>query len=158
MVTVKEAALEAGVQLPSAPEPAARYAPYISYGDLLFLSGIVPLGPAGLLYEGQIGTDGLSIEAAKQCAEQCALLLLAQLAVAEELETATVDRVLRLTGYVSSKANFTQQHIVVDSASTLLERVLGGRGRHTRESVGVIALPLNAPVELSAWAAITKAL
>lgn len=107
---------------------------------------------------GQVGPDGLSLEAAQQCAEQCALLLLAQLAVAEEQENATIDKVLRITGYVSSKANFTQQHLVVDSASTLLERVLGERGRHTRESVGVIALPLNAPVELSAWAAIRKVL
>jgi len=94
----------------------------------------------------------MSFSANPANAEQCALNLLAALVDAESNACIVIERLLRITGYVASVPTFTRQHIVVNSASDLLVKILGDAGLHTREAVGVVVLPLDAPVEISAWA------
>jgi enamine deaminase RidA (YjgF/YER057c/UK114 family) len=99
-----------------------------------------------LLASGVVGAE-VDLALARSCAERCALNALAAAATVCDIEA--VERVVKVTGYVASAAGFTAQPAVVDGASELLALAFGDRGRHAREAVGVAALPLGAPVEVS---------
>lgn len=151
---ISKAASDNGITLPKPPRSMASYVPSAQSGNLLAVSGIIPVTEGGTLnITGRVG-DKVTLSDAQKCAEQCALNLLAQLADIEATEDVVIDRILRLTGYVSSTPDFTQQHIVINSASDFLVRILKDKGMHTREAVGVAVLPLDAPVEISAWVAV----
>jgi enamine deaminase RidA (YjgF/YER057c/UK114 family) len=75
--------------------------------------------------------------------------VLAQIrAAGHELEN--VRRIVKLTVYVASASDFTEQHLVANGASDLLGEVFGDAGRHARSAVGVATLPMNSPVEVEA--------
>ena len=137
---------ELGLQLPSPPKPVATYIPAVRVGDLLFLSGVVPLHDGKIVREGKLGRS-LTVE---QGYESAAVALLNALAIVRQ-ELGSLDRVRRivkLVGHVASAEGFNQQPAVVNGASDLLVRVFGEMGRHARAAVGAAELPLNAPVEL----------
>lgn len=131
------------------PEPATAlgaYVPAVRAGDLVFTSGQLPMRQGALLAAGIVG-EGVEPAEARACALQCALNALAAASSVCDLDD--VERVVKLTGYVASASTFTAQPAVVDGASELLQNAFGEAGRHAREAVGVAALPLGAPVELS---------
>jgi len=135
-----------GIELPAPPKPVATYVPAVQAGELLFLSGVIPLRDGKLAVEGKLGKD-LTIE---QGYEAARIALLNALAVIHQ-ELGTLDRVrriVRLVGYVASAQGFVQQPAVINGASDLLVRVFEEAGRHARVAVGAAELPLNAPVEL----------
>ncbi len=135
-----------GIELPAPPKPVATYIPAVQAGELLFLSGVIPLRDGKLAVEGKLGKD-LTIE---QGYEAARIALLNALAVIHQ-ELGTLDRVrriVRLVGHVASAAGFVQQPAVINGASDLLVRVFEEAGRHARVAVGAAELPLNAPVEL----------
>jgi enamine deaminase RidA (YjgF/YER057c/UK114 family) len=137
---------ELGLELPAAPKPVASYVPALEVASLLYISGQLPFLNGKLTHTGKV-PDEVAVEAAQQAARQC---LLNALAVACDHLT-TLDRVaqvVRLSGYVASSPQFYQQPLVINGASELLEKILGAAGKHTRIAVGVVSLPLNAPVEL----------
>lgn len=137
---------ELGVELPAAPKPVANYVPAVRTGQLLFVSGVLPMRDGRLSFTGKLGRD-LTIE---QGVEAARLALLNALAIVRS-ELGSLDRiaqVVRMTGHVASAEGFTQQPAVVNGASDLLVAVLGNPGRHARVAVGAAELPLNAPVEL----------
>jgi len=145
-MTPEEKLRALGLELPPAPKPVGAYVPAVRTGNLVFVSGQLPMKNGELMVKGRVGGE-VAVEEARQCARQAALNALA--AVAAELGGLDkVRRVVRLTGYVASAPGFTEQALVLNAASELLAEVFGEAGRHTRIAVGAAELPLGAPVEL----------
>ena len=150
-MSIEERLAQAGITLPAAPSPVANYVPYVEAGGLLFVSGQVSAGPEGLI-KGRLGDD-MGAEAGAQAARACGLSLLAQAQKAlGSLDR--VARVVKLTGFVASTPDFTDQPKVVNGASDLMVEVFGDAGRHSRAAVSAAALPLGAAVEVEAIFAI----
>jgi enamine deaminase RidA (YjgF/YER057c/UK114 family) len=135
-----------GLELPPAPKPVGSYVPAVRAGNLLFVSGQLPLKDGKLLAVGHVGGQ-LGLEQAQACARQAALNALGVLA-AELGGLAKVRRIVRLTGHVASAPGFTDQPRVLNPASELMVQVFGDAGRHSRAALGAAELPLGAPVEL----------
>ncbi len=138
-----------GISLPDAAAPAANYVPCMRTGDLLFVSGQLPIGPDGLTHTGKLGA-GISVVDGQMAARQCAINILAQAQAALEGDLEKIRQIVRITGFVASQPEFVEQHLVVNGASDLLVDVLGERGRHSRAAVGMACLPLDAAVEVDA--------
>ena len=152
MTSPEQRLADLGIDLPSAPPPAAAYVPFKQTGDLLFTSGQVAVGPDGLVAEGIVGDD-VDLDTAVACARQCAVNVLAQLKAAlGDLDR--VAEIVKLTVFVASAPTFTQQHLVANGASELMAEVFGDAGRHTRSAVGAPSLPTNTPVEVEAIVAV----
>lgn len=135
-----------GLTLPPAPAPVASYVPFTRSGNILFVSGQIPLEGGKPAFLGRLGAP-LNVEQGQAAARLCTLNALAQLkAAAGELDR--VSRVLRLVGYVACAPDFADAHKVMNGASELLAEVLGEAGRHARSAVGVAVLPLGVPVEV----------
>ena len=137
---------ERGLTLPDAPAPAANYVPFVRSGTTLYVSGQIAQGPEGPI-RGTLGATMGAEEGAK-AAEACALALLAQVRKACDGDMGRLARVVKLTGFVASAPDFTDQPKVVNGASDLLVALLGDAGRHARSAVGVAALPLGVAVEI----------
>ena len=143
---------ELGITLPDAPAPAANYVPFVVQGDMLYISGQLPMTGGKVVHGGQLG-GGVSIEDGAAAARLCALNILAQ-ARAAVGDLDRVTRVVKLTGFVNCTADFTDQPKVVNGASDLMVEVFGDVGRHARAAVGNVSLPLGAAVEVEAILAI----
>lgn len=139
---------ELGVTLPEAQAPAANYVPFVQVGDLVFVSGQISNGPDGLI-TGKLGADMTTAEGAA-AAKTCAIALLAQCKAACGGDLDRLVRVVKLTGFVNSTADFTEQPQVVNGCSDFLVEALGDQGRHSRSAVSAAALPLNVAVEIEA--------
>jgi len=137
---------ELGLTLPDAPAPAANYVPSVRCGNTLYVSGQISQNADGLI-TGKVGSD-LSTEDGAKAAATCALSLLAQAHAACGGDWNNLKRVVKLTGFVNSTPDFTEQPAVVNGASDLLVAVLGDAGRHSRSAVSAGALPLGVAVEI----------
>jgi len=138
--------IELGLALPPPPKPVATYIPAVLAGDLLFLSGVLPLRDGKLVLEGKLGRE-LTVA---QGYEAASIALLNALAIIRH-ELGSLDRVrqvVRMTGHVASADGFVQQPAVLNGASDLLVRIFGEAGKHARVALGAAELPLNAPVEI----------
>ncbi|OBK43193.1 RidA family protein [Mycobacterium sp. 1081908.1] len=140
---------ERGVTLGLAPAAAGAYTAALTVGDLLFTSGQVAVdGESGLVARGVLGAE-VDLETGIACARQCALNVVAQIAAAlGDLDR--VRHVVKLTVYVASAPGFTDQPLVANGASELINDVFGEIGIHTRSAVGVASLPGGSPVEVEA--------
>ncbi len=137
---------ELGVALPDAPAPAANYVPYVITGDIVYVSGQISQNENGLII-GKLGAD-LSVEEGAAAAKTCAISLLAQAKAACGGDLDKLKRVVKLTGFVNSTADFTDQPKVINGASDFLVDALGDAGRHARSAVSAGALPLGVAVEI----------
>lgn len=135
-----------GVTLPDAPAPAANYVPSVLVGDILYVSGQISNGPDGLIL-GKIG-ETMSVEEGAAAARQCAINLLAQVKAACSGDIERLVRVVKLTGFVNSSPDFTDQPKVINGCSDFLVEALGDAGRHARSAVSAGALPLGVAVEI----------
>ena len=135
-----------GLTLPDAPAPAANYVPFVQTGSTLYVSGQISMGPDGLI-TGKLGAN-MDVEAGAAAARTCALSLLAQVKSACGGDLGKLVRVVKLTGFVNSTADFTDQPKVINGASDLLAEVLGDAGRHARSAVSAASLPLGVAVEI----------
>lgn len=135
-----------GIELPQANAPAANYIPYVQVGNLLFVSGQIPTTADGLV-TGKVGAD-LDVEAGAAAAKLCALSLLAQVKAACGGDIDRLVRVVKLTGFVNSTPDFTDQPKVINGASDFFVEALGEAGRHSRSAVSAGALPLGVAVEI----------
>ena len=136
-----------GITLPDAPAPAANYVPYVQSGNLLFVSGQISAGPDGLL-RGRLGED-MDAAAGAAAARACGLALIAQ-ARAALGSLDRIARVVKLSGFVNSTPDFTDQPEVVNGCSDLMVEVFGESGRHARAAVSAAALPRGVAVEVEA--------
>lgn len=140
---------EMGITLPEAAAPAANYVPYVISGNLLHISGQLPLEGGKIAVSGHLGRD-VVVPAGQRAAELCAINILAQAKAALGGDLGRIRRVVKLNGFVASAPDFTEQHLVINGASNLIAGVLGEAGKHARAAVGMAALPLNAAVEIDA--------
>ncbi|MEW6161866.1 MAG: RidA family protein [Nitrospirota bacterium] len=137
---------ELGIKLPEVPTPLGSYIPVVRTGNLVFLSGILPLRQGRLTREGRVGKD-ISPDEAREEARVATINALSVLkAYMGSLDK--VRRCVKITGYVASEPDFTEQSKVLNAASDLLFEIFGERGRHVRAAVGVNVLPLNSPLEI----------
>ena len=139
---------EMGIVLPEAPPPAAAYIPWVKTGNQVFTAGQIAVRDGEFVARGIVGAD-VSLEEAQSCARQCAVNIMAQLKSATG-DLKRVARIVKLSVFVASTPDFTDQHLVANGASELIGDVFGDRGRHARSAVGVPSLPLNSPVEIEA--------
>lgn len=137
---------ELGLELPQAPAPVAAYVPYVRTGNLIFISGQIPMAQGKLICAGPTPTE-VPPDKAKAAARMCALNLLAVLNSATG-DLDRVTRVVRLGVFVASTPEFTGQPGVANGASELMVEVFGEAGRHARAAVGTNVLPLGATVEV----------
>jgi enamine deaminase RidA (YjgF/YER057c/UK114 family) len=135
-----------GLSLPPVVPPVAAYLSAVRYEDLVYTAGQVPIVDGALRAVGKVGAE-VSIDDAVDCARIAALNALAAVAdLTGDLDVIT--RIVKATVYVASAPDFTDQPLVANGASVLLGEIFGDAGRHARSAVGVVALPINAPVEV----------
>ena len=137
---------ELGVTLASAPAPAANYVPWVIVGDTVYVSGQISQNADGLI-TGKVGTE-LSVEQGAAAAKACAISLLSQVKAACGGDLDRLVRVVKLTGFVNSHGDFTDQPKVINGCSDFLVAVLGDAGRHARSAVSAGCLPFNVAVEI----------
>ncbi|MEH7345601.1 RidA family protein [Bacillus sp. JJ1532] len=137
---------ELGLTLPEAVPPLYSYVPIVIHNHVAYISGQVPRVNGNIPYKGKVG-EGVTIEQARELAEICVLKALSCLKEAiGSLDK--VEQVLKVTGYVQSAPEFSQQPNVLDAASELLVKIFDERGRHARTAIGVAELPSNTPIEI----------
>ena len=146
--TIEQRLAGLGVTLPAAAAPAANYVPFMQSGRLLFTAGQLPLNDGKLAVNGKLGRD-VDVAAGKEGAKLCAINILAQ-AKAALGDLGRIRRIVKITVFVASDPDFTEQHLVANGASDFLVAALGESGKHARSAVGVPSLPLNAAVEVEA--------
>ena len=137
---------ELGVTLSAAPAPAANYVPSVQVGDILYVSGQISQNADGLI-TGKVGAD-MDVAAGAAAARTCAISLLSQVKAACGGDLDRLVRVVKLTGFVNSTPDFTDQPKVINGCSDFLVEALGDAGRHARSAVSAGALPLNVAVEI----------
>lgn len=145
--------LSMGVTLPAAPKPVAAYVPALQVGNLVYVSGQLPMADGKLLAQGPVPSQ-VTLEQAQAAARQCAINALAVLH--DYLgDLNRIEQVVRLGAFVCCDAGYDKQPVVANGASEFLVEVFGDAGRHTRAAVGSIALPMNASVELDMIVAVS---
>ncbi|MEN9975368.1 MAG: hypothetical protein RLZZ282_1374 [Verrucomicrobiota bacterium] len=135
-----------GLTLPAVPTPVAAYVNCVRTGNLLFLSGGLPIdGDRKII--GKVPSE-VSIEEAKEGAR---MIILNRLAVIRDAigSLDQIKQVVSLTGFVNSDTDFYGHPQVVNGASELLVELFGDKGKHSRTALGVAALPLNVAVEIN---------
>ena len=135
-----------GVVLPQAPAPAANYVPYVQVGDMVYVSGQIAKDGDTLL-TGKLGAD-MDTAAGADAAKVCAIALLAQVKAACGGDLDRLVRVVKLTGFVNSTPDFTEQPAVINGASNFIGDVLGDVGKHARAAVSAPSLPFGVAVEI----------
>lgn len=144
---IEEKLQSLGIKLPSPPTPAGSYVPVIRTGNLLFISGQIPIEDGKVIFTGKVSDDNL--DTAQKSARMCAINIIAQ--IKRELgDLNKVSKIVRLTGFVNSVPEFSQQPKVINPASDLLFEIFGEKGKHSRIAVGVASLPLNSMTEIDA--------
>ncbi len=139
---------ELGVILPEAPAPVANYVGFVQTGNLVHISGQISADENGPI-KGKLGAD-FSVEQGAAAARRCAISLLSQVKAACGGDLGRVTRLVKLTGFVNSTPDFTDQPKVINGASDFMVEVLGDKGRHARAAVSANSLPLGVAVEIDA--------
>lgn len=147
-MTIEAKLQDLGLELPEPPPPAANYRPWTQSGNLLFVSGQLPMRGGSLAYSGAVGKER-SVEEGYEAARLAILNVLAQVKSALG-GLGRIRQVVRIEGHVASAPGFHDQSKVINGASDLLREVLGDRSGHARVALGHIALPLGATVEIAA--------
>jgi enamine deaminase RidA (YjgF/YER057c/UK114 family) len=135
-----------GIKLPDAPAPAANYVPFVHVGDLVYVSGQVSQDSKGFIV-GKLG-ETMSTEEGAAAARTCAMALLAQVKAACNGDLSRLVRVVKLSGFVNSTQDFTEQPKVINGASDFLAQALGEAGKHARAAVSAPSLPMGVAVEI----------
>ncbi len=132
--------------MPTPPSPAGSYIPVVTTGNLAFVSGQIPMREGKVVFEGKV-PEQQSLESARDAAKICIINGLAQL----KANLGSLDKIrkfVRISGFVNSSPNFTEQPKVINAASDLLVKIFGDMAKHSRIAVGVASLPLNSTVEI----------
>ena len=143
---IEEKLKELGIEIPTPPNPAGSYIPVVTTGNLAFVSGQIPMKEGKVIFEGKV-PENQSVDSARDAAKICIVNGLAQL----KANLGSLDKItkfVRISGFVNSNPNFTEQPKVINAASDLLVEVFGDMAKHSRIAVGVTSLPLNSTVEI----------
>lgn len=134
------------ITLPTPPKPVGAYIPVVISDQTVYVSGQIPIEDGKVAYKGKVPTEQ-SLEQAQMAAKLCIINALAQL----KSELGSLDRIskiIRVSGFVNSSPDFTDQPKVINAASNLLFEIFGQKGQHSRIAVGVASLPFGATVEI----------
>jgi enamine deaminase RidA (YjgF/YER057c/UK114 family) len=140
---------ELNISLPSAANPVGSYLATKVTGKMLFVSGQISISETGELIKGKVG-DKLNTEDGYNAAKRCALNIVSQVKKACNNDLSKIKSCVKLTGYVNSTDNFTEQPKVINGASDLIVSIFGDAGMHTRAAVSTNSLPLGVSVEVDA--------
>ena len=140
---------ELKINLPEAKPPVGSYVATKIVGNLLYISGQISISENGELIKGKVGKD-LSVDDGYKAAERCGLSIISQAKVACNGDLSKIKSCVKLTGFVNSIDNFTEQPKVINGASDLIASVFGEAGMHTRAAVSTNSLPLGVSVEVDA--------
>ena len=135
--------------LPEAKAPVGNYVAAKTSGKMLFISGQISINESGQLIKGKVGKD-LDTDAGYNAAKRCALSIISQVKKACDNDLSKVKSCIKLTGFVNSTEDFTEQPKVINGASDLIASVFGEAGMHTRAAVSTNSLPLGVSVEVDA--------
>ena len=149
MSEVEKRLSAAGHTVPAPPKPAATYVPWTRTGNLIHVSGQVPLVDGKPTRTGKVGkgASDVSVADAQAIARQCALNCIAVLKDATGGKLDKV-RILKTVNFTATAPGFTDVHVVANGASELFVLAFGEKGKHARSSVGVAELPFNVPFEV----------
>jgi len=148
-MSFEEKIKELKIELPEAKAPVGSYVATKISGKLLYVSGQISMSSNGELIKGKVGKD-LNTEEAYNAAERCGLSIVAQVKKACEGNLSKVKSCIKLTGFVNSTDDFTEQPKVINGASDLIASIFGEAGMHTRAAVSTNSLPLGVSVEVDA--------
>ena len=137
------------LEIPKAPDPVGAYIAYKRTANLLFISGQISIDSNGKITKGKLGKD-LTIDQGRAAAKLCAINIIAQTKKACNERLEKIKNCIKLTGYVNSTSEFTDQPKVINEASELICAVFGNNGNHTRAAISANSLPLGAAVEVDA--------
>ena len=140
---------ELKINLPEAKSPVGSYVATKIVGNLLYISGQISISENGELIKGKVGKD-LSVDDGYKAAERCGLSIISQAKVACHGDLSKIKSCVKLTGFVNSTDNFTEQPKVINGASDLIASVFGEAGMHTRAAISTNSLPLGVSVEVDA--------
>ncbi len=135
--------------LPNATAPVGSYVATKVVGKLLYISGQISIDEKGELIKGKIGKE-LSTEDGYKAAIRCAINITAQAKNACNGDLSKIKSCIKLTGFVNSTDDFTEQPKVINGASDTIVKIFGDDGAHTRAAVSVNSLPLGVAVEVDA--------
>ena len=145
----EESLIRNKIKLPEPKAPVGSYVATKKAGKLLYISGQISISENGELIKGKIGKD-LSTEEGYKAAERCGLSIISQAKVACGGDLSKIKSCIKLTGFVNSSDNFSEQPKVINGASDLIASVFGEAGMHTRAAVSTNSLPLGVSVEVDA--------
>ena len=148
-MSIDEKIKELNIKLPEAKAPVGNYVATKISGKMLFISGQISIDKDGELIKGKVGKD-LNIESGYNAAKRCALSIISQVKKACDGDLTKVKSCIKLTGFVNSTDNFTDQPKVINGASDLIVSIFGDTGMHTRAAVSTNSLPLGVSVEVDA--------
>ena len=140
---------ELNIKLPVAPDPVGAYVAFKKIGNMLFISGQLPIGSDGKMIKGKIGRE-LNLEDGQKASRLCVINILAQANKALNGDIDKIKNCIKITGFVNSSDDFKDQPKVINPASETLSSVFGNKGKHARAAVSVNSLPLGAAVEIDA--------
>ena len=148
-MTAEENIKKLQIKLPEAKAPVGNYVATKIIGKILFISGQISIDESGQLIKGKVGRD-LNTEAGYNAAKRCALSIIAQVKKACDNDLSKIKSCVKLTGFVNSTDDFTDQPKVINGASDLIASIFGDAGMHTRAAVSTNSLPLGVSVEVDA--------
>ena len=148
-MTIENNLKKLNIFLPKAPDPVGAYVAYKKTGNLLFISGQLPIDADGNITKGKIGKD-LNLEEGQKASRLCVINILAQVKKALDGDLDKVKNCIKITGYVNSTDDFKDQPKVINPASDTLAAVFENKGKHARAAVSTNSLPLGASVEIDA--------
>ena len=148
-MTIEDNIKKLNINLPKAPDPVGSYVATKIVGKFLYVSGQVSINEKGEFIKGKVGKE-LNLEEGYEAAKRCALNIIAQCKKACDSDLSKIKSCIKLTGYVNSTDNFTDQPKIINGASDLISSLFGEIGKHTRAAVSVNSLPLGVAVEVDA--------
>jgi len=148
-LVVSEKLKQLNIELPKAPDPVGAYVAFKKIGNLLYISGQLPIGSDGAITKGKIGKN-LTLEDGQKASKLCVINILAQASKAMNGDLDKIKNCVKITGFVNSTDDFFDQPKVINPASETLSSVFEDRGKHTRAAISTNSLPLGAAVEIDA--------
>jgi len=147
---IEEKILSLGIELPDAPQSAGSYIQVVTTGNLVFVSGQIPVDPGSIpmqvKFKGKVGKD-LSLEQAQEAAQLCTINALAQLkSILGSLDK--IKKFVKVTGFINCDGSFKNHPQVINGASDFIVQLFGEKGRHSRSAIGASSLPLDSAVEI----------
>ena len=147
-MSIEEKIKKLNIKLPEPKDPVGAYVASKFVGDLLYISGQISIDDKGGLIKGKVGKD-LDVNQGYEAAKRCGLAIISQVKKACN-DLSKVKSCVKLTGYVNSTDDFTDQPKVINGASEIISRVFDEKGLHTRAAISSNSLPLGVAVEVDA--------